>query len=327
MTNASALTALQSLSATNKALEMTQARISTGYRVAEASDNAAYWSIATTMRSDNAALSTVQDSLGLGASKVDTAYTAMNKAIDTINAIKVKLVAATGASPADKDKIDVEIKSLQDQLKSYADGATFSGANWLSTNSTVAAGNPAVGVAADAKIVSAFNRDATGAVTLATIDIKVQGIKLYDAAATTNTTKGILDGVRLGTSGLRDNTTTAPVAGTVAATDGYSIATLSVKGFSDAQIGQMLKATEMAFGEMTDAATKLGAAKKQIDLQKTFTTSLMDSIDRGVGQLVDADMNKESTRLQALQVQQQLGVQSLSIANSNAQQVLSLFKN
>ena len=78
---------------------------------------------------------------------------------------------------------------------------------------------------------------------------------------------------------------------------------------------------------MADAATNLGAAKKQIDLQKQFTTSLMDSIDRGVGQLVDADMNKESTRLQALQVQQQLGIQALSIANSNAQRVLALFQN
>ena len=66
-TNASAMTALQSLAATNKNLSVTQSRISTGFRVGEASDNAAYWSIATTMRSDNKALSTVQDSLGLGA--------------------------------------------------------------------------------------------------------------------------------------------------------------------------------------------------------------------------------------------------------------------
>ena len=63
MTNASAMTALQSLSATNKALETTQNRISTGYRVSEAKDNAAYWSIATTMRSDNKALSVIQDAL------------------------------------------------------------------------------------------------------------------------------------------------------------------------------------------------------------------------------------------------------------------------
>ncbi len=52
----------------------------------------------------------------------------------------------------------------------------------------------------------------------------------------------------------------------------------------------------------------------------------MDAIDRGVGALVDADMNEESTKLQALQVQQQLGVQALSIANSSSQTILSLFQ-
>ena len=84
-TNSSAMLALQSLSATNKALGTTQSRISTGLRVAEASDNAAYWSIATTMRSDNKAFSAVQDALGLGAGKIDTAYTAMNKAIEVVD--------------------------------------------------------------------------------------------------------------------------------------------------------------------------------------------------------------------------------------------------
>ena len=60
-TNVAAMTALQSLTQTQKSLTDTQNRISTGMRVAEASDNAAYWSIATTMRSDKASLSTVQD--------------------------------------------------------------------------------------------------------------------------------------------------------------------------------------------------------------------------------------------------------------------------
>ncbi len=192
MTNASALTALQSLNSTNKNLEVTQSRISTGYRVAEASDNAAYWSIATTMRSDHRALSTVQDSLGLGASKVDTAYTGMQKAIDTVNDIKVKLVAANGASAADKEKIDVEIKALQGQLKSYADAATFSGANWLSVDTTT--GHTTAGTFNDVKIVASFNRSATGTVSLGTIDVKVQDIKLYDAFATaTGLNDGILD--------------------------------------------------------------------------------------------------------------------------------------
>jgi flagellin len=52
----------------------------------------------------------------------------------------------------------------------------------------------------------------------------------------------------------------------------------------------------------------------------------MDAISRGVGQLVDADMNEESTRLQALQVKQQLGVQALSIANASSQSILQLFR-
>ena len=133
------MTALQTLSATNKSLETTQSRISTGYRVAEAKDNAAYWSIATTMRSDNKALSVVQDALGLGASKVDTAYTAMNKIMERVDEIKVKLVAAVGASAENKDKIQSEISALQQQLKSFAESASFSGTNWLSVDSTVAA--------------------------------------------------------------------------------------------------------------------------------------------------------------------------------------------
>ncbi len=325
MTNASALTALQSLNSTNKSLEMTQARISTGYRVADASDNAAYWSIATTMRSDNLANSTVQDSLGLGASKVDTAYTGMNKSIDTLNEIKVKLVAANGASTADKAKYDIEIKALQAQLKSYADGATFSGANWLSVDTTT--GHTTAGTFDPVKIVSSFNRNAAGSVSLGTIDIAVQGIKLYDAFATaTGLNDGILDATRLGTTGARQAASSPAVGGTDAATDTYTVATLTVAGFNDAQITKQLRVVEAALSEMTTAATNLGAAKSRINLQKEFTQSLMDSIDRGIGQLVDADMNKESTRLQALQVQQQLGIQALSIANGNSQSILSLFR-
>jgi flagellin len=327
MTNASALTALQSLNSTNKNLEVTQSRISTGYRVAEASDNAAYWSIATTMRSDNKALSTVQDALGLGASKIDTAYTGMNKAIETVNDIKTKLVAANGASAADKAKYDTEIKALQGQLKSYAAAATFSGANWLSVDTTT--GQTAAGTFDDVKIVSSFNRNAAGTVSLGTIDVKVQDIKLYDAAAAaTFATDGILDTTRDST-GAR-TAASAATLGTYAAGNTFSVDNLALTNgaltATDTQITQMIGVVEGALKEMTTAATNLGAAKTRVDGQKAFTTSLMDSIDRGIGQLVDADMNKESTRLQALQVQQQLGIQALSIANGNSQSILSLFR-
>ncbi len=323
MTNPSAMTALQSLRQTNNALQTTQSRISTGFRVAEAKDNAAYWSIATTMRSDNKALSTVQDALGLGASRIDTAYTAMNSVVEVVDEIKQKVLAAIGASESDKSKIQTEISTLQEQLKFIADAATFSGTNWLSVDTT---SDPVPGTAPNAQIVSAFNRASNGDITIGTIDINVQSIKLFDAGATTAETRGLLEGLRSGTTGLRDDAATAAVGGTPAATDGYAVASLTVVGFTDAQLQQMLTVVDASLADLTDAATTIGAAKKRIDIQKDFTQSLMDSIDRGVGQLVDADMNLESTRLQALQVQQQLGIQALSIANSNAQSILSLFQ-
>ena len=325
-TNPSAMTALQALFATNKALSTVQSRISTGLRVAEAKDNAAYWSIATTMRSDNKVLSTVQDTLGLGASRIDTAYTAMESAIELVDEIKQKVLAAVGMSDDNQAKIQEEISAYQQQLLSIARSATFSGANWLAVNSATAFGHPAAGTHNPVEIVAAFTRDPSGAIILGTIDIDVQSIKLYDDAATTNETMGLLEGLRLGTTGLRDNTATAATAGTVAATDGYAVATFNVVGFSDEQLAQMLAVVDITVTEMTNAATAIGAAKRRIDMQKEFGSKLMDSIDRGVGQLVDAYMNKESTKLQALQVQQQLGIQSLSIANSNAQNILLLFR-
>ena len=70
----------------------------------------------------------------------------------------------------------------------------------------------------------------------------------------------------------------------------------------------------------------LGAKSRQIDGQLEFTSNLSDVIETGIGNLVDADLAKESAKLQALQVQQQLGVQALSIANQAPQTILSLFR-
>jgi flagellin len=127
-TNIAAVTALQALTQTNKSLTEVQKRISTGLRVAEASDNAAYWSIATTMRSDTSALSAVRDALALGAAAVDVAYTAVNSSLEVVNQIKSKLVTAREPG-IDRTKVQSEISQLQEHLKSIADSASFSGAN------------------------------------------------------------------------------------------------------------------------------------------------------------------------------------------------------
>ena len=214
MTNASALTALQSLNTTNKNLEMTQSRISTGYRVATASDNAAYWSIATTMRSDKSSLSAVQDALGLGAAKVDTAYTAMRRRSPGSTRSRTSWLPATSASADDKAKIQTEITALQAQLKMGADGATFSGSNWLSLNTTT--GNrrrPASPTSPRSLRPSPAARPARSRCRPSTSTSRASSSTKPTQRATA-VQKGILDGLRLGTSGARDITATVAVAGT-----------------------------------------------------------------------------------------------------------------
>jgi len=125
-TNNSAMAALQTLRNVNNNLSDTQSAVSSGLRVGKASDNAAYWSIATTMKSDNGALSAVSDALGMGAAKIDTAYTAVQSSIDVVTEIKAKLVAAT-EDGVDKGKINDEIKQLQQQLTSISASASFNG--------------------------------------------------------------------------------------------------------------------------------------------------------------------------------------------------------
>ncbi len=303
-TNASALTALQSLNATNKALAITQSRISTGLRVSTASDNAAYWSIATTMRSDNKANSVLQDALGLGAGKIDTAYTAMNSAIDVVDQIKQKVLLAKTSSSDDRKKIQSEISALQDQLKDNIGGASYAGSNLLKTSSTSTTDTKLT-------VMTSYNRDSSGNVTTGTIEVKFSSTRLIDAK-TGGGSGGLLD-AGFNTSG----TTKMSVLNVNVGSGGITTATA---------FDNMLTGIETALKGMATGAAALGAAKSRIDLQKDFISKLSDSIDKGVGQLVDADMNKESTRLQALQVQQQLGIQALSIANGNTQSILSLFR-
>jgi flagellin len=309
-TNISAMTALQSLQQTSKDLLTTQNRISTGLKVATASDNAAYWSIATTMKSDNDALSTVQDALGLGKGTVDVAYNAMSQSITLVGQIKDKLTAAA-APGVDRSKIQSEISQLQDQLKGIADTASFSGENWVSVDSSVSGYN------ATKTIVSSFSRTSDGSVSIGTISVDTSNTVLFDASASAG---GILDSAR--------DTTGAIVTGTGS---GTSVMDVDISSLSDSEADQAtlksyIAGVDSAFQEMTTAATNLGAGQQRIDLQTTFVSSLMDTISTGISQLVDADMNEESTKLQALQVKQQLGVQALSIANQSSQNILSLFR-
>ena len=319
MTNAAAMAALKTLRTINSEMQITQARVSSGYRVETAGDNAAYWSIATTMRSDNKALSTVKDALGLGAAKVDIAYTGMSSSIDVVSEIKAKLVAAREPG-VDKTKIDKELTELKNQLISISESASFSGENWLN--------NTAATVAGTKEIVAGFSRDPNNNVSITTLDVDTSKTTLIASGAgdaqfgllTKDVDSDALDPAGLSTDGsffLLDNGATTAATGTeiqlTAAT-------------TDSQVASMIRVVDSILLQMTDAASNLGAINKRVSMQEDFVANLMDSINKGVGRLVDADMNEESTRLKALQTQQQLGIQSLSIANTNSENILQLFR-
>ena len=97
---------------------------------------------------------------------------------------------------------------------------------------------------------------------------------------------------------------------------------VSTSGGASAALGNVETLIQTAI----DAASEFGSAQKRIGIQNTFVQKLSDSLKAGIGSLVDADMEEASARLQALQVQQQLGIQSLSIANQAPQSILSLFR-
>lgn len=95
---------------------------------------------------------------------------------------------------------------------------------------------------------------------------------------------------------------------------------------SQANAAQALNDLKTSSDAVATALSTLGSASRTIDSQLTFNSKLSDSLESGVGNLVDADLAKESANLQALQVKQQLGVQALSIANQAPQTILSLFR-
>jgi flagellin len=87
----------------------------------------------------------------------------------------------------------------------------------------------------------------------------------------------------------------------------------------------VLTRLDATMSAVNQAVGSIGSQAKQIEAHNTFVSKLNDVLETGVGNLVDADMAKESARLQALQVKQQLGAQALSIANQAPQIILSLF--
>ncbi len=441
ITNSSALVALSTLKSISKDLDTTNSRISTGLKVNTAKDNAAYWSIATTTKSDNGQLGAVKDALALGAETVNTQTTGMNAVIDKLNELQKKLTTALSAN-VDRGKIQSEIDTILTDLSDSASAATQAGENWLSVDSSEGDYNPI------AKLVASFTRTG-GQISLGTVDVDVDSVKLYDKTTSSGTAATGVDltssataasagdlgaayssalasfktaystfAAAASTAGFTASTIASDFGDTVNADqlvkfaasakadydsaltkyelgakssddrkaldaaealytaskalfsagqdglnnaavvandgkngeggilnkqfstlakneDGFlvgyavSVDSINISNIDDTDLSKLrayIDVVDKALGSATDAATVLGTVSTRIDSQQTFVGSLIDANTNAISALVDADMEEESTRLKALQTQQQLGVQTLSIANSSGQNILSLFQ-
>lgn len=393
-TNLSAMTALQALKATQNAMGKNQGQISTGLRVAEASHNASYWSIATGMKSDNGALGAVRDSIGQSKAMINTFSSAMDKTLTYLNKMKAGLVAASQPG-ADLQKIQTEFEANIEGMKSSAGSASFNGQNWLSGAATLVnlvssydgVNNKVGTLSIDTSKTQLFKDAATGTggllADVAAIDISAitpsafttdtaavagspgtahvielaldsqddfkdgnkitfqvgdgsvrqftfEGIagttvdaKLADLEAkltTWATDNGITDVT------IADDAATDTIRFTVTGAALVDAGTTMSATFTPGVIAQSLKSIDEAIAKVTEGSAMLGANKALLETQEEFISVLSDSLTAGVSAFVDADMNEASTRNQALQTQQQLGVQALSMANQNSQMILKLFQ-
>ena len=150
-------------------------------------------------------------------------------------------------------------------------------------------------------------------VTKAASNAKFNGVSIADGTTTKLTFLANEDG-----TGFTVSAKTLTLAG-------VGLATTST--FTTAAAAKTMIATvTTALGTATNKLASLGTSSTGLDTHLTFVGKLQDSLDAGVGNLVDADLAKESARLQSLQTKQQLGVQALSIANSSSSSILSLFR-
>jgi flagellin len=318
-TNVGAIAALQTLRSVASHMGETQLQVSSGLRVEAAADNAAYWSIATTMRSDNKAISAVRDALGLSAAVLDTTSTAVEASIGIMSEITAKLVAAR-QDGVDRSKVDKELSQFKQQLQSIMDSASFNGQNWLSWNSGADS--------LDKQIVSSFARNADGSVSLDTITYAIN----TPPPRTDTNVQYFVDNGGSGEYGILSTEAFAVEVGSArnyvlirGATAPISAIEMTLSEDTTAEeIDHMIATVEAMTQQMVAIGSQIGSITARVAMQTRFAEDLMDSLDEGIGRLVDADMNEASTRLKALQTQEQLVTQSLSIANTNAQSVMQL---
>ena len=223
----------------------------------------------------------------------------------SLNAVKDSLQRSSST-------VDVAIsagESISDLLLQMKQKALAASDTTLDTNSRVALNDDFKSLRDQiAKVV--VNADFNGANM-----VKASGttiMALANADGTQVITVAAQD-LSLGSAALTDSST----GNSIGATASIGTQTLAYN---------MIATVDVAITQVSSALSKLGTGSKSLNSHLTFVGKLQDTLDSGVGNLVDADLAKESAHLQALQTKQQLGVQALSIANQSTSPLLSLFR-
>ncbi len=263
-TNEGAYVALQSLNSTSSALAATQKQISTGYRVADATDDGGAFAVAQTVRSDVGALTSVNQQLGTAKGLVTTAISSLTSISDDFTTAKGLLVKIADASISDDQRSQyiASFKTLVSSVADAVDGSTYNGQSLLGS----AAGGAAAGTSK--KVI---NNEVGSQST----------ISAEDNSTTANALAALI-----GSTFSRDSTG-ADTFGTVALTAAQTAAVTALGtsgGFTTA---------EKALNNQLNQA---GADSNYLDSQVTFNSNKIDSLNSGLGALVDADLSARNRR-------------------------------
>lgn len=311
-TNVGAMAALQTLNQTSRDMSTTQSRINTGFNVASTKDDSAKFTIAQKLRGDVMGFQAVTSSLNNAKSITDVAVSGTEQISDLLNQMRTKAVEAADKSQTteSRDAITKDINAIKKQIASVINSSEFNGVNLLKGNGTV--------TAATATTPAEYDSPAA-----APLDANVTAIKsLNDGDSSTDGYQ--VDSIGISNQGLNKLLFQAAGSATIAGGLGDEASAITITDAEDAE--QLVQDINASFKLVQTSLSTLGSASRQIDSQLKFTSKLNDVLEAGIGNLVDADLAKESAKLQALQVKQQLGVQALSIANQAPQALMSLFR-
>jgi flagellin len=289
LNNPGAMVALQALNATQSALATTQNDISTGLKINSAKDNAATWTVATTMQANVASLNQVSSDLGNADSILGTAVSGAGQITSLVSQIRAQIASFTDTA-TNQTATQSNVTQLAAQINSTVTSSSFNGVDLLD-------GSHANGLT----FVAATNNSYTGGGASPTIST---GNSVDLSSASANATVSAF-------TTLVSNLATAITGATPAA--------------QQTALDSALQTVDQYNALVQSQAAQFGSVQSSVEQQQTFVNNLANTFQTGAGNMVDANMTAESAQLSALQVQQQLGTQALSIANQAPQMILKLF--